>query len=309
MREKLFPFNFVGWITLGFVSLLESCGAGSGTGGVQNPAGSPGSFEDPTQLLESGFAWIAAHMILFVSVLMGAMLVSLLVMWLRSRTIFVYIDDVASGRFDLVRPWNQHGAHADSFFILSLVVQGASFILMVLILGLGGFFVLWAKANGWANGAIALGVIPVAFIFVLSLLAAGVLNLALRDFVAPLQMVRNVGAKEAGGVFLSMLSANPGLLIGYALLKFVAGIGVTIAVLIACVLTCCIGALPLVHQTLFQPVYYAERAWSLKLLAQMGEDVFANLNPEGAPPPYEGPEDSPTAPIDLSEVDLETPQS
>ena len=151
--------------------------------------------------------------------------------------------------------------------------------------------------------------VPIAFIFVLSLLAAGVLNLALRDFVAPLQMIRNVGAKDAGSVFLSMLSAHPGLLIGYALLKFATGIGVSIVVVIACVLTCCIGALPLIHQTLFQPVYYAERAWSLKLLAQLGEDVFAKLNPAGDPPPYEGPEDSPTAPIDLSEVDLETPQS
>ena len=283
--------------------------AGSGTGGVQNPVGGPGNFEDPTRLLKSGFAWIAAHMILFVGALMGLMLFSLLVMWVRSRTVFVYIDDVASGRFDLLRPWKQHGAHADSFFILSLVVQGAAFILMVLILGLGGFFVLWARANGWANGAIALGVVPIAFIFVLSLLAAGVLNLALRDFVAPLQMVRNVGAKEAGSLFLSMLSANPGLLVGYALLKFVAGIGVSMVVLIACVVTCCLGALPLIHQTLFQPIYYAERAWSLKLLARMGEDVFAKVNPAGNPPPYEGPEDAPTAPIDLSEVDLETPPS
>jgi hypothetical protein len=169
--------------------------------------------------------------------------------------------------------------------------------------------VLWAKANGWANGAIALGVVPIAFIFLLSLLVAGVLNLALRDFIAPLQMARNVGAKEAGSVFLSMLSANPGLLIGYVLLKFVGGIAVSLVVLIVCVVTCCVGALPLIHQTLFQPVYYAERAWSLKLLAQMGEDVFPNASPAGHPPPYLGPEDAPTAPIDLSEVDFETPQA
>jgi len=133
MREKLFPLNFVGWITLGFVSLLESCGSGGG-GGVQNnfPSG-PGSYEDPTRLIEQGLAWIAGHMFIFVSILMGIMLIALVIMWLRSRTIFVYIDDVATGRFDLVRPWGQHGGHADSFFLLSLIVQGGSFILMVLI--------------------------------------------------------------------------------------------------------------------------------------------------------------------------------
>lgn len=309
MRAKLFPFSFVGWITLGFVSLLESCGSGGGTGGMQNRMGNrPGSFEDPTRMIESAFGWIAAHMIIFVGILMGLMVISLIFMWLRSRTIFVYIDDVASGRFDLVRPWGQHGAHADSFFILSLVVQGAALILIVLVIGLGGFFVLWARANEWATGAIALAAIPIAFVFVLSLLVAALLNMVLRDFVAPLQISRNVGAREAGGLFLSMFSASPGLWIGYALLKFVVGIGVGIVVLIGSCLTCCIGALPLINQTLFQPIYYAERAWSLKLLAQLGEDVTPKVMPP--PPPvsrYEDPAEALTGPIDLSAIDFETP--
>src|SRR4029079_6179926 len=107
---------------------------------------------------------------------------------------------------------------------------------------------------------------------------------ALRDFVAPLQLSRNVGAREAGGVFLSMLAQSPGLLIGYALLKFVLGLGVGLLVLLACC-ACCIGVLPLIHQTLFQPIYYAERAWSLKLLAQMGEDVFPKAPPLPEAPP------------------------
>ncbi len=161
-------------------------------------------------MVEGAFAWIAAHMVLFVSVLMGVMLLSLLFMWLRSRTIFVYIDDVASGRFDLVRPWSEQGAHADSFFLLSLVVQGAAFVLMVLILGLGGYFVLWTRTTGWPAGAIVLGVIPIAFIFILSLLLAGLLNMALRDFVAPLQISRNVGAQAGGGRFPLDAGGKPG---------------------------------------------------------------------------------------------------
>jgi hypothetical protein len=309
MRSKLFPFSFAGWITLGFVSLLESCGSGSGGGGLQNRMNGPSTFEDPAQLAESALAWIAAHMIVFVSVLMAAMVLSLLFMWLRSRTIFVYIDDVASGRFDLVRPWGEHGAHADSFFILSLVVQGAAFILLVLIIGLGGFFLLWARASEWGAGAMLMGALPIAFILVLAVLFAAVLNMVLRDFVAPLQISRNVGAREAGSVFFSMFAQSPGLLIGYALLKFAVSIAVGLMVAIACVLTCCIGVLPLVHQTLFQPIYYAERAWSLKLLAQMGEDVFSKVMPPApAPPPFDDPGDAPTGPIDLSAIDFETPE-
>ncbi len=307
MRAKLFPFSFVGWITLGFVSLLESCGSGSGGGGLQNRMNGPGSFEDPTQLAESALAWIAAHMILFVSALMAVMVLSLLFMWLRSRTIFVYIDDVASGRFDLVRPWGEHGAHADSFFILSLIVQGAAFILLVLIIGLGGFFLLWARASEWGAGAMLMGALPIAFILVLAILLAAVLNMVLRDFVAPLQITRNLGAREAGGVFMSMFAQSPGLFVGYALLKLAVSIAVGLMVAIACVLTCCIGVLPLIHQTLFQPVYYAERAWSLRLLAQMGDDVFSKLMPPAAATPFDDPSDAPTGPIDLSAIDFETP--
>lgn len=303
MREKLFPFSFLGWVTLGFVSLLESCGSGSGSGGVRNNLGGgpSGPLEDPVAMIESAFGWIAEHMILFVSVLMMVMLVSLFFMWVRSRTIFVYIDDVATGRFDLVRPWGEHGSHADSFFFLSLIVQGASFILMVLILGLGGFFVLWARANEWGGLAVGLGVLPILFLFFLAVLTAAILGLVLRDFVAPLQLARNVSAREASGIFLSLLGAHPGLLIGYAVLKFVVSIAVGVVIVVGSCLTCCLGAMPLINQVLFQPIYYAERAWSLKLLAQLGEDVFSKLSR----PAFGGPDDAPTAPIDLSQVEYE----
>jgi hypothetical protein len=237
---------------------------------------------------------------------MFVMALSLVFMWLRARTIFVYIDDVATGRFDLARPWGQHGALADSFFVLSLVVQGAALIVLVLIVGLGTLFVVWARAQTWAAGVILMGVMPIAFIFVLCLIGAAILDLSLRDFIAPIQISRNAGAREAGSVFLSLLSGNPGLFIGYALLKFVVGIGIGIVLLIGICLTCCIGAIPLVNQTLFQPIYYAERAWSLKLLAQMGEDVGAKLVPP--PPPDDDPSDAPTGPIDLSELNLDEPQ-
>jgi len=310
MRAKLFPFSFVGWVTLGFVSLLESCGpGGGGGGGVKDRMNGPGSFEDSTEFIQSGLAWIAAHMIIFVGALIVAMALSLLFMWLRSRAIFVYIDDVASGRFDLVRPWGEHGAHADSFFVLSLVVQGVVFILLVLIVGLGGFFLLWARANEWAGGALLMAAVPIAFIVMLAILFAIVVNMVLRDFVAPLQITRNLGAREAGGVFLSMFAAHPGLLIGYTLIKFVLSIALAMVMGLVCLVTCCIGIFPLINQTLFQPIYYAERAWPLRLLAQMGEDVFARFAPppHAPPPPYDDASDAPTGPIDLSAIDFETP--
>ena len=302
MRQKLFPFSFVGWITLGFVAMIESCASGSSTGSVRNRGDAKdieSAISNPIQLIETVSGWIASHMIWVVFGLIGIMVVSLVVMWLRSRAIFVYIDDVGTGRFDLVRPWGEHGGHADSFFVLSLIVQGVMFVLTVLFLAGGAFFAIWARSNGWAAAAILLGTLPILFLFLLSLIAAGLVGLALRDFVAPIQMARNLGAREAGGVFLSILSANLGLFIGYALLKTVVWTAIGIVMFLAMCLTCCIGMLPVVNQTIFQPVYYAERAWSLKLLAQLGEDVFPKPGPK-APRAFTQ-DDAPTEPIDLSE--------
>jgi len=59
-----------------------------------------------------------------------------------------------------------------------------------------------------------------------------------------------------------------GLKIAFAI---VAGIA---AFAIGC-LTCCCGFLPVVSQTLLQPLFYFERAWSLIFLRQLGYDVFA----------------------------------
>ncbi|MEO8361876.1 MAG: hypothetical protein ABI672_17715 [Vicinamibacteria bacterium] len=314
MRAKLFPFSFLGWLTLAFVSLIESCGSsggGPGMPGTGNPVGGkfggPSSMEDPARLIEEVSAWIMAHMVLLVVGLLVVMVISLVIMWLRSRMIFVYIDDVATGRFDLVRPWKQHGALADSFFGLSLVVQGAMFILVVLILGLGALFVVWAGTRDLGMGVIAMGVLPLGFLFVLSIIAAAVMNMVLRDFVAPIQVSRDIGAREAGGIFVSMFSARPGLFVGYVLFRFVVGIAVGIGMAIIGCLTCCLGFLPLVNQMLFQPVYYTERAWSLKLLAQLGDDITHKVMPPPAPSHEGSSSDAPTGPIDLSAIDFDKP--
>lgn len=313
MRAKLFPFSFGGWIVLAFVSLIESCassgggpgGPGGGFGGPGSPGGGPGPFGDPGQMMEQAFAWVAAHMLVLIAILLVFMLISLVFLWLRARMNFVYIDDVASGRFDLSRPWSQHGAHADSFFAVSLIVQGVAFVWLVLLLALGVFFIIWSRAHDLGMGAVALGAIPLAFIFFISILVASLINLALRDFVAPLQLSRDIGAREACSVFWSMVAGRPSLFIVYALLKFLVGIAISMAVFLVGCLTCCIGWLPMVNQMLFQPVYYTERAWSLKLLAQMGDDVASKLMPAPAVPAYYSDSDAPTGPIDLSQIDFE----
>jgi hypothetical protein len=74
----------------------------------------------------------------------------------------------------------------------------------------------------------------------------------------------------------------------YALLKLLFVVLSSVVVAVVSCLTCCIGFLPLVNQTIFQPLYYFERAWPLFLLRQLGYDLPGRLPagpPKGVPNP------------------------
>jgi hypothetical protein len=112
-------------------------------------------------------------------------------------------------------------------------------------------------------------------------LAAVLASMALRDFVAPLQVVSGLGCGEALRLFAGLVRAHPGVFLVYVILKVAFMAALAIAALVAGCCTCCIGFLPVVAQTVLQPAYYFERAWPLFVLRRLGYDAFAALT---APP-------------------------
>jgi hypothetical protein len=73
----------------------------------------------------------------------------------------------------------------------------------------------------------------------------------------------------------ALVRAHAGAFAVYVLLKLALGMLLGFAVLLAGCLTCCLAFLPVVSQTLLQPIFFFERAWSLFFLRRMGCDVFA----------------------------------
>ncbi len=71
----------------------------------------------------------------------------------------------------------------------------------------------------------------------------------------------------------SLVVAQPGVFVLYLLLKLLVVVGTGLVVVIGGCLTCCLGFLPIVMQTAFQPLFHFERGLSLMLLRQMGYDV------------------------------------
>jgi hypothetical protein len=279
MRRRLFPFQFDRWFALGFVAFLEQCGR---TGGVNIPGGVPGGGDGGSGIdqakLSEVTGWMGGHIALIVG--LAALVLALIavfmavLLWLNSRGVFMYLDNVASGRSDIARPWREHRERASSYFAWSfgaaLLGLVGTLLLIVPIL-LAGLSML---TNGGSTGSIVAmlvsGLSLMLFIVVLSLF-----SLLLRDFAAPLQLHLNVSCGRALALAWGLVLEHKGAFALYVVLKIVFAMAGTLAGwLVGCV-TCCLGFLPVVLQTLLQPLLYFERAWSLFLLRQAGHDLFA----------------------------------
>jgi len=279
-RRLLFPFRFEVWLTLGFVAFLDQCGRGTsgGTGGSPPPLptsnwrGMPSLPDLPRELpAELPLLLLAAALVLAVAVAVVA-----LVLWIGSRGVFVYLDSVTSGRPEIGRPWREHAALADSLFAWRFALACVTLAVVLLIVGLGALAVLSASHGRIASGiglGLALGVLLP--LLALAVLAATLASVALRDFVAPLQLRHRCSCGEAVELLRPLLEARPGAFAVYALLKLAFSVAAGLLAFVAGCATCCLGFLPIVGQTLLQPLYVFERAWSLALLRELtGDDAF-----------------------------------
>jgi MFS family permease len=290
-KHRLFPFRFERWLALGFVAMLDQCGRGGG-GGTGGSPGSPGG-GDPTggaasDGIEDAWQWIGDHMVWIVAgvalVLVLVIGLMALVAFLRSRGVFMYLDDVATGRAEIVRPWHEHKHKARSFFAWSFGASLVGLALVLVLLVPIVWLVILMVRSGASCGPIA-GVALLVLAIIALAISMGLFGLLLRDFAAPLQMVLGVPCGSALRVAWGLVKAHPLTFLAYLGLKLVFGLFAGILALVAGCFTCCLGFLPVVRQTILQPVYYFERGWSLFLLRQAGYDIFPPAPPVAPPPP------------------------
>jgi hypothetical protein len=138
------------------------------------------------------------------------------------------------------------------------------------------------------------GDLPADFFGMLAFLVIGTFTLLLpigffgaffRNFVAPISLLRRCTFMEAYRIVVGASSFSWLSVVGAFLLRLVYGMIAGVIATILGFVTCCIGFLPVLHQTLMAPYYIFERAHTLQMLAALGPDynVFAD---EGARLPY-----------------------
>lgn len=294
MKLALFrPFDIHKWFVIGFNAFLAGlmdAAKGSGGSRIQKSA----SFGEFIHFPRTARTWLMNHPGWAIAILFAAVVgiaVVVVLTWVSSRGVFMFLDSVVHNRVEIAKPWREYAKEGNSLFIWRLLF---GLITIVVFAGLASYFFIHGAAlyDGGFGRAV-----PIAFIVGLGLLVlafflvCGYIILFLKDFVAALMYKNRISASEAWKVFLRLLGKYPFHFIGYGILVFLLMLVFVFVVIVAGLITCCIGwlllVIPYIGTVVTLPFWYTLRAFSLEFLAQFGPEY--NVFPVPATPVTEVP--------------------
>lgn len=308
MKRMLFrPFNIGTWFSFGFIFFLQSCvegggggnnlrlpntsgsgshGHGGGSDSANNLAGllhdlvGPGGSDLPDQGIILLIGAIACVIAIPVVILM---------LWLGTRGQMMAINAVATGQSTVGDQWSATRDAGGKLFKFHIAMTGISLVFILPLVGGGVLLAMPVLRDGAQFESILPGLIGLGVILVLFMIPLMLVNAMARNFVAPIMLKHGLSAREGWKRFWAVGKMHVGGIFLFYVLRVIVGIGAGIVGIVAGFVTCCLGFLPVLHQTLMAPYYVFERAWTLEVLASMSPDF--DLRGGGgappAPPPYD----------------------
>src|SRR5262245_7761422 len=179
MKDVLFrPFDLTRWFIIGFCAFLATLGENGGAGGNYRNRQSwgpnqPGRdsfnqwWDQVVSYVNDNRIWIIPLVLAGIAFVVG---VIVLVIWLSSRGRFMFLDNVATNRAEVVRPWQQFRHSGNSLFLFRLGLAFIGFLLLVPLIGIGGASIFNMVRRDEATAAgIVVSVIAFAATLLLSL--------------------------------------------------------------------------------------------------------------------------------------------
>jgi hypothetical protein len=286
-KQILFkPFDIGKWFTIGFCAWLCQLGGGGGGGfagcsfsgrfpggGGGGGGGASGGPIVPQEFID----WLRDNLPLIVTIGVLAILaftaVVMVLTWLGSRGVFMFMDCVIHDRAAVRAPWHEFAREGNSFFKFQIVFILVSLAATLLILGVSILIALpdikAEEFGGHAFSAMLIGGLS----FFLASIAVLCVSIPLIHFVAPIMYLRRIGVVAGWRVFFRhLLRGRVGGFALYVLFQFVIGICIgTIAITVLCA-TCCIAATPYINAVVFLPLSVFYRSYSLYYLEQFGTE-------------------------------------
>ena len=273
-RAALFqPFRLERWLKLGVVFFLASLvdPTWSGYSSARFPrfgghASSPMTWPRPIELQWLAIGGVVAMIVLSI--------VALAVAWVGCRGSMMAFRAVEQGDAEAgLGAFRELGAPADALFrSFAVVWLGAAAVLAPLAL-LALWRALSMHAAGEADEAIARALVPHAALGALAFGATLFAAFVVRAFIAPSLFRARCTAREALGRALALVRSDPGGAVLYALVRLAVGMALGLGSTIVTFATCCIGALPVVHQALLAPILFFDRALALEVTRAAAAEV------------------------------------
>lgn len=301
MQRMLFqPFRFESWLTLGLAAFLARIGSslrGSSNAFNWRNHSNTNAAQLPEAVRERIMGWLTNPAVLMgiAMVLVFFLALMLLFAWLSARAEFVFLENIATERIAFGEPWGRYARLGQSLFLFRAAL---SFLYLVplAIIGVPLVHIISQFLHGqefqWSMFSGMLLSITLACV---CLIAIGFVNMCTEDFVVPLMFARDIRAREAWGAFLPLLQAHVGDFFAYAVLLVLLEFGVVLAVLVAGVLTCCVGlilvSIPYINAVVLLPLHVTRRGMGPEFMAQFGPE-WATFPPrpqtviEPAPPAF-----------------------
>jgi hypothetical protein len=296
--EILFrPFALSKWFALGLIVWLAALGSGGGGGGGNfnygfNERG--GNFQNEMNELKNAvLSNLLVILMVGSAVALFILVLSVVLLWIRTRFQFIFLNSVAKNSTDIGDPWRRYASQGNSLFLFKLILMFINIAgILCFVIPLVLIIVAMAQTDFKviAAGQIVIGALIVLGIVVVGLLFSMVYNLT-TDLVVPMMYIQNLSVTQGWKRLLKLLSEHLGVMILYLLFIFLIsialGIGTAAIGFAACCCFCCVSwvfLIPLVGGYLFTvltlPLWVWRRAYSASFLAQFGPEYNVFYNPQ-----------------------------
>ena len=242
-------------------------------------------------LAQSGLGGIGSTEIALIAAVVVAVAIPLvlLMLWLGSRGQMMAIHSVATGTANVGDAWRLTSSSGGRMFKFQLALAGIALGVFLPLLGVGALFVIPAVKDAAGLDGLVWLILPIALGALVVMIPFLIVKSLARNFVAPIMLRHEIGAREAWKRFWPHAREHVGSLVVFWVLGMLFSVAAAIVGIVAGFITCCLGFLPVLHQTIMAPYYVFERAWTLEILASMSPDFDLRSVPPDAHGPCGGP--------------------
>lgn len=236
--------------------------------------------------------FIKANLVLVVTLVVIAMVILiglwLLFIWINSRAQFMFIDNLATNRAQVVAPWHEFRPQGNSLFGFQLVILFAWLVATAAVGGLVAFILWDVIRRGRPTSGDTLAIVTAAIVggvsFIVLILGSLLYGFMLNSVVIPVMYARRCGVIE--GVrygWRQIVKPNLGLCILFVLMRFLLTIAAGFAAAMLTCMTCCIAALPYLGSVILLPISVFLRCYSLYFVEQFSEELRIFVNDAEGP--------------------------